>query len=480
MGVNEKLQELIDLLTTTNGKLDLILAALGTPPAPPTYTIDDLYAILSDIKLDTAGVVVSTEGTLGALTGPEGTDALAPRDNVAWNLWHLRHGSVPVIWPPAAINSIQTEQYSWYLQYQNDMTYITGRMNDIANYMMYGFINLGLSVSGFSDNYTGWLFDMRDLAIKVQATIGVPASAFNIPPVGYRDIVQLLSVIQVMPQTTMQSGMVPASLCPDSYISVGMAFIPSVFDAWPETVWASFPDPPPTGVTFGSIFGLSVDYTELVPTAGNWNDWVVFVASDAANFGMAGNVETEFTNRYPTNTWLTLDGNTDNLAFFVGGENSIRVYLCYDWLPSEAGPGLGGGGPWGAGGTGTDNSQLLTSTLVDIAPRAFTKDTNHVIVVPGYFDSTNTITWPGNPPYTYDHNVIWIIDIYGWTIEFLDVDSPAQIQTAWITTGGDPGFFTETVPSVRTMTVHTSYFLICNPQNDTEPTGQFTIKMTPP
>lgn len=481
MGVNEKLQELITLLTTSNSKLDAILAALGSPPTPPVHTIDDIYDLLTEIKLDTAGVVTNTADMLGALTGPEGTDELSPRDNLAWNIWHLRHGVVPRVWPPlTTIIDMQQQLFQIYQNFTSDYAVMQGRLTNIDNYLMYALSNLGLSIGMYSQNYTGFLQLQSQMIQKIQGAIGVPADAFNIPPVGYRDIIQLLSVINVMPVTPMQSGMVPASLCSDAYISTGMAFVPSVFDAWPETVWALFPDPPPSGLSFGSVFGIGVDQSELVNSAGNWNDWMLFVSSDAANFGLAGNVETQFTNRFPTNVWLSLDGNTDNLAVFVGGENSVRVYLCNDWTPGEPGGGSSSGGPWGPGGTGGDTSLTLTSELVNIEPRAFTKSTNQLVAVAEFFDGTNTITFPGNPPYTYDRDVIWIIDMYGWIIEALSVVSPAVVQIAWIKTDGSGGFTNISVPGTHTVTDHTTLFMFCNPQNDTEPTGQFTVRITPP
>lgn len=107
--------------------------------------------------------------------------------------------------------------------------------------------------------------------------------------------------------------------------------------------------PPPSDVEFGTVFGIGVDNSELHPVAENWHGWSIYVASSANNFGIfIGADITASISRYPTNVWLDLAFLTTNLSVFVGGGDSLRVWLC----GGAWGGGGGGGGPWGGGGGG--------------------------------------------------------------------------------------------------------------------------------
>lgn len=346
-GLNTKEDQMIALSTEISAKLDDIITLLGGAPPAPVHTLDDLYAILSDIHTDTMSMDAKLLVIRDAVTGPEGFISGDTYDNLAWNIFRLRAGSVATDMPPVdpGIN-IQEQLNVLYLDFSEQIAIIKNQVTNISGAVAYAFQNAGLRIDALDQTYTGYLEVVRNSILALKGSIGVPADALHIGDVGSRDVIQLLSLIGELGSSQVGSGIAPLEQCPDAYISGGMALVPTVFEAWPPTIWAVWPDPPPTGITFGTVFGIGVDFTELVVDGGTWENWKIFVASSAANFGMylGGDVEASL-NRYPTNVWWDLDDYPYNLSVFVGGSDSLRCYLCHEWTP-----GGGSGGPWGGGG----------------------------------------------------------------------------------------------------------------------------------
>src|SRR5215510_2573257 len=71
-GLNNKNQQLIDLLTTTNAKLDSIITLLGGVPPSTEHTIDDLWTELHAINLSTAATRTDVHTILEDITPASG------------------------------------------------------------------------------------------------------------------------------------------------------------------------------------------------------------------------------------------------------------------------------------------------------------------------------------------------------------------------------------------------------------------------
>lgn len=346
-GLNNKTSQLITLLTATNEKLDRIITLLGGVPSTPQHTIDDLYTILDDIHTDTQSMDGKLLAIRNYIKSPD--EAAIPGDytSLLWNIYLLRR-------------SIGLDSYNDSLTLQNLLVgireYLGGQLppigtniNDTKNYLFYALSSLGLNVTNISYDYNGYLDTTLRLLQLIQGAIGVPVDELIYPDRGQRNIIQLLEKAAERPEGQIGGGLAPDSVCTDAYISSGMVLIPSLFDAWPPTLWAIFPAPTPSGISFGTIFGIGVDNSELHPTSNNWVGWSIYVASSANNFGVfiGADINASIA-RYPTNTWINLSFLTTNLSVFVGGSESLRVWLC----GGQWGPGGGGGGPWGGGGGG--------------------------------------------------------------------------------------------------------------------------------
>jgi hypothetical protein len=127
------------------------------------------------------------------------------------------------------------------------------------------------------------------------------------------------------------AGKVPTppttELCEEPFISTGSAFYPG----WPGfgtganvATWSA---PLPDGVVFGTIFGITIDNTELQRDI-SWNGVLIWVESDAPAFALSFAT----VDRYPTNQWVSLP-DTDNIAISVDSISGIKVYLCIPDAP---------------------------------------------------------------------------------------------------------------------------------------------------
>lgn len=109
--------------------------------------------------------------------------------------------------------------------------------------------------------------------------------------------------------------------CTAPYASDGQTLLPWTLIGGTSQMFASFPDPPPTGLEFGTVFGFGTDRNEL--ESSDWSQWRVFVQSTGATYSDGS---TAF-DRFPTNEWRTLSGSGSR-AFAVGEREDIFVTLC--------------------------------------------------------------------------------------------------------------------------------------------------------
>lgn len=109
--------------------------------------------------------------------------------------------------------------------------------------------------------------------------------------------------------------------CTTPYISEGQLIAPFALLGGTSVMFAEFPDPPPTGMAFGTTFSAIPDRTELI--ADDWTEWKVYVQSDQPQYSDGSDVF----RRYPTGVWRTLD-QPGPKAFTVDARGSIIVHLC--------------------------------------------------------------------------------------------------------------------------------------------------------
>jgi hypothetical protein len=443
MGLNTKEQDIIDLLTITNGKLDDILTALGSIgsfPTPPTHDLDDIYTLLSGIHSDTTSIDTSN-------------------------------------------TELETRINSMYTFFGTELPLIVTYTNDARNYLFYALINLGLSVTEADSTVTNWLSDTKNLLGLISGAIGLPIDADN------RNVIQLLAEIDDRPLGTPAGGLIPQALCDDAYISTEMVLSPTIFSGWGPTIWAKFPDPPPAGFDFGTVFGLGIDRTELVRDGGSWAGLKLYVATEGSNFGIYVGIDPDLAvARYPTNVWIDLAFLTTNLAVFVNGENSLKVYLC----EGEWGAGGGGGGPWGGGGggggswegppevpalCGNFNSQAIGSNAVGGSPDV--KATINLGEV--YGTEADASANLNGTDYVADADMFAHVNGNGWKITV--VTNPGAIPIRIGTTGTANNYGATTISTVGEFYIidrDTNCWFIDHPYDASDPDSPFTVEICRP
>ena len=347
MGVNTNLETMITHQLTIIARLDSILSALGTLPETPIHTFDELFDLITDIHTDTMSMDSKLLTIRNYMFNPADDPITEDNSSLLWNLYRLRKAIALDTFPaPAGVDPMQYTLREFWDYFYSQWALLLAGTGDIRNYIYYGLLNLGLELTEPSTDYStgSYLRGSLNAINGLWGASGTPIQANN------QTIIQLLYRLVNSPPVAGETGLYPIDLCGDAYISSTMALIPGVFDLYPTTLWAVFPSPPPPGITFGTVFGLGVDNSELIPDAGDWDGWRIYVASNTGNFGLYMGADiTASAVRYPTNTWVDLAGYNEHLSVYVPGDASLRVFLCGGgWTPA-----IDSGGPWGGGPGGT-------------------------------------------------------------------------------------------------------------------------------
>lgn len=359
-GLNTKEAAMIELLTATNEKLDTIITMLGGAPPTPTATLDDLLAALIAINTDTTSMdgrlLTANLGLDDIISGVSPLEALliairntlkdpseeAIEDDtpsISWNVYRLRRAIATQNLPSPEFYPMHNVLASLYSITNSLFAINNAHLGNISDAIFTGADNLGLSLTPDTQTYDGYLFDVLNWLGLISGSTGLPIEAGN------RDVIQLLAKIADRPESPIGSGLAPVGLCDEPYVSSGMVLVPGIIEAIPSLVFAVFPSPTPSPISFGTVFGVGIDYTELSNDTDHWYGWGVYVASSAPNYGLYLGTDVEASLvRYPSNVWVDIGHVESNLSFYVGGGDSIRVFLCSE--------GWGGadGGPWGGGG----------------------------------------------------------------------------------------------------------------------------------
>lgn len=509
-GLNTKTTALDTLLTATNEKLDAIIELMSAAPTPPTATLDDLLAVLQDIHTDTMSIdgklltirdsitddlvpelvdihtdTSSMDGKLlairNALIAP-GEDDIPDDSGLLWNVFRLRKAVALASYEPEGIEPIQLTTYEFYSLFNTLMAVANARLNNIENILLYSATNLGLNVTESTQEYTGYLFDSLNWLGLISGATGVPIDADN------RNVIQLLAEIADVDNTEccIGSGIAPNDLCDEPYLSTGMTLVPSVFDAYPSIVYAVFGDTPPSPLGYGSVFGIGIDNAEITITDTDWTGWGIYVASSAANFGLyIGGDSDQSLARYPTNVWVDLAFYAYNLSVYVGGSDSLRVYLCNGSWGGES----SSGGPWGGGSS--SGGPLPWVDCVDVESTAAEYFSQAGSDTPFTMD-LQAITFGSVPyggcatehPYTghtegFDAACsVWVGNFNGVTVELLSGSTPIII--IWVKDGARDTVNLNSTGAPYTIPTDTDTLLICNAAVGSPASHPFTVRICPP
>ena len=275
MGLNIKEQQLIDLLTITNQKLDTIITQLGGVPPSGQYTIDDLWQVMSDIHLDTQSI----DQKLLAIR-----NAIIPQA-----------GDIDPHYPmQTALTRFYNSWLSWLATNDVDWVAVMG------------------TPQSTTDNVLEWLSGIGHVTGDATTTILGRLTAIE----NYSKC----ACGPIAPTPDDPDG------CADQYVSVRLA----TSAAYDGRSFAGFAPPVPPPATFTDVFDIGLPYTEIsVPSTPI--PWRVFGYSQSASVYMHNPLNVT---QYPTNQWIPL-ANEDliTLAFSVDPGNDLVVYLC-----PQAGP----------------------------------------------------------------------------------------------------------------------------------------------
>jgi hypothetical protein len=483
-GLNEKTIAIQSSLDLMNEKLDDIITLLGGAPPTPTATLDDLLAELVLIKTNTADIhtdTMSMDGKLLAIRNyiknPAEEALEDDYTSLMYNLMWIRRAIAAPTFAGALDYPVQTELRAFNVN--NDVLISTTNdimLNIIYNTMVNVFTNLGIS-SGASPSYVyyGWLSQVLNWLAKISGSEGVPFDGGN------RNIIQLLAKIADRPESTIGSGLIPDQICFDPYVSTEMVLVPGISDPlWPSLIYAKFGATLPDGLSYGSVFGIGYDYTELINDEGDWDGWKIYVASSAANFGMYTGVNTDDSlARYPTNVWVSLGGYDQHLSVFVPGVDSVKVYLCGDgW-----GGGGSSGGPWG-GGEPTPPDEGTCYEIDSVAAEYFYNPGFTLDMQAIQFTTVDGVSCTDEHTFTESTEgfdmvcTVAIGNFVGWTVEVLSGTTPITI--ALVSPSGTRT--TETVGgSIFTVPSNTASMLICNAAlGGSAASSPFTIRLCSP
>lgn len=170
----------------------------------------------------------------------------------------------------------------------------------------------------------------------INDAIGVPTGDATTTVLGLLSSLQYSnSALVVGQQQLVSCGCPPtAEGCTNPYVSTGLWLAPFGLFQYESVIVATWPTPP-TGITYGSYFGLGEDHTELY--SDDWTGWSVFVESDQSQYSADTG-----TLRHPTNAWQAVPDGPGSYSFAVSARGALKVTLCPpDATPPPAFEGVG-------------------------------------------------------------------------------------------------------------------------------------------
>jgi hypothetical protein len=404
-GLNNKNSELITLLTATNDKLDTVITLLGGAPPSTVHTIDDLYDIMADVHLDT--------------------------QSIDQKLLIIRNATAPAAGDTEPVIPLQIALSRIYplIQFLQE-----------ASPLDWGAI-MGIPATS-TDNVLEWLSGIGHVTGDATTTI-----------LGRLTAIEGYSACACGPMPP--SALDPSS-CADPYTSVLL----TTDGAYSGRLFASFPDPPPFGLVFDDVLGLSGSNIELnqEPSQVGWRFYGLSAKETVFSINPTNPAA------YPTNQWVDLPP-TYRLAFNVPSGSDLVVYLCG---PGDSPPFLD---------CVDIPSALVTVTYQEgISPpthtRYYTPLSDLGLTVVSEFDA-------GGQHYAYNQSdVATTDDMMGVKTTLL---SGTNCHVVYINTSGSVIVHElTTIGQFYTVTESTTLFLIDNFQsNDISPGSAYTVELCP-
>jgi len=300
--LSQKFAALQELMTTQYTELKAAIDALAG--SGPENTLKSVNESLWNLAGPAPGVnLVQLKAAIDALagTGPENT-----LKSVNQSLWNLAG-------PAPGVNLVQ-------LKAAIDALY--GLFNPgqgITPYNLLDSMYMAITASGLTETAT------KDILVRLiaQFDTSVVTPTMKDLVVAMRSLLENINSQQAqLVENTRDVYDVPIDCCETPFRSIGSTYVsvtaqliePMNYATWPTTVPVGFDITSEPG-------GMAIGQTILRCT--DWSQYRVYVASNASQFGVvAVNLQ-----RFSTNEWITLAGNT-GFEFFVNGSEKLDVYIC--------------------------------------------------------------------------------------------------------------------------------------------------------
>lgn len=300
---------LVTALAATNTKLDTLISLFGgTPPTPTVDLADVLYAIqasntvLAQIHLDTISMDQKLLRIRDAINPLDESLPSEAQSSMPWLLYRIMDAINPT-WPRPT--SVPAQPALSLLLALSQV-----QLPNLATIHA----ALGNPSGDATTTALGLLASIQYSNAGIYADTGTTTG----PP---RTILDLLS--------KQGSGCPCASPnatvggCASPYRSGEMALAPwSLIPGYSSLMFARFLAAPPAGVSYGTVFGIATDKTEL--TSSNWAGWKFYCASDQSQCSIN---PTSLT-RYPCNTWVDMPSGAGDYAWSVSDRGGLTVTLC--------------------------------------------------------------------------------------------------------------------------------------------------------
>lgn len=316
--LNDKFSELHELLVIQNvsvlsamsdikASLDSIAVALGAPPATATATLADVIAaiaaqtlVLEDVHTDTQSI---------------DQKALAIRDEL--EDVHLDTQSIDQ--KALVMRDKLAETYETLLEMLGAILLMRPDVNDIQR-------AIGLVQGDGTTTALARLGVIQTAVNNVATSTGTVAA-----PADNTQLWLLRAIRQLARDNAVNDGpdILDPATCASPFESDGMWLGPFASGGNVNVIIATWDAPLPTGVSFGTVFGIGTDYSELYNET--WDNWSMYVSSTERQFARSP----LDLNRYPTNEWLSFPAGAGAYAWSVAERGNIKVYLCGENLPTE-------------------------------------------------------------------------------------------------------------------------------------------------
>lgn len=326
---NTKLDQIIDLLgagTPDTGTLEGVIAAISagnillddikTRTGASAIYLDNVSLKTSQAAADITTLLSIMEAIRAAVSPVGETLPAETRSSIVWSLYRIMDAINPE-WPRPVSMPIQPalgELYTAIGLLNAEIGTMGGNIQDIHNTM-------GLHTGG-TENTIASLVRAQEMTLSslyaLLSDMGAPWPA---------DVLAAIECVceaasAALPIDPLDEAKQPTG-CIAHYQSSGRYVVPAIaIGASGNIIVATWSEPAPAGLTFGSVFVLGVDHSELISS--DWSQWWVFVRSSEQQY--AEN-PLEF-DRYPTNVWRQMSGYGSR-SFSVDARGDIEVHLCY-------------------------------------------------------------------------------------------------------------------------------------------------------